>query len=174
MFVMSVGVENILRKVHSLLSKICTTLAIIPDIPSGMLESGEMLTVSVIDAMRNNSRGLSINQSKEDVAGDVWWSGRLGNWMFSVLRLTRDRDSRFDQLRQEIDESDLSCIDDLRKVGESKEMTEKRIGPFKVIAVEKILLPELTSVDPDRIMCRVEGCLSVKGFTSEKARALSY
>ena len=163
-------VEAVLKEVQTLICDLSTTLAGIADIPTGVVEGGERLMATVFEAMRNHASGLSINQSKDDVAGVEWWSHRLGDWMFSVLRLTQDNQARFTSVREAMDRADFTCIDRLRSIGASKEITDRRTGSSKVILLEFVKVPDIIAhaYEEDKLACPVQGC--VRGtFGTEKA-----
>ena len=76
-----------------------------------------------------------IPQVSTEPAGSTWWQGLLGNWLFAVCRAKDTDSSEYDRLRIVWSQADMAAIDQLRMIGNSKEMIAKMKGPALVVAL---------------------------------------
>jgi hypothetical protein len=156
-----------LKVCHKTCSRIVTTMAGIPTVRQDIIEDGEGIIRAVVEAMRNHAAHRSINQSRDDPAGSWWWEGRLGSWMCSVLRISRDADPQLDWVRSVLDRSDLGFLDRIKEIGYGEEMTARPNGPSRIVKLAFSAVPD-TIRPADVLDCPVEDCGSGP-FSSAKA-----
>ena len=160
------NVEEALRETGYVINYILQELARVPRMRAAVLEDGRELLRGVHEAGQLHALGKSINQLARDPPGSFSWDGKFGSWIFTILRMERNRKECFNALREEIKRVDMTFIDRLRALGKSPEMTDKPHGPAKRIEVATVIVPDVREVpDEEKIDCRVCG----RKYASEKA-----
>ena len=71
------SVEEVLVSIHTFVSGLNSALALIPDVSKHIINDGKKLIAAVEEAIRLNTKGMSINQVSSDPFGVCWWKGLL-------------------------------------------------------------------------------------------------
>ena len=152
-------IENTLRECNETINKIMILLSSIPieNINDSLLSDGNTLLQRSFEAMNLFVSGLSFCQSKEDPPQNFWWDGKLSNFLFKILRYTRDDNSAYDKLRDLVDALDLSIVDRLRNLANCDLMSTRRNGPSKIIIVNYQEI-KYDNDKNDPIICPAENC----------------
>ena len=107
------NVEEALRETGYVINYILQELARVPRMRAAVLEDGRELLRGVHEAGQLHALGKSINQLASDPPGSYSWDGKLGSWIFTILRMERNMKERFNALREEIKRVDMTFIDRL-------------------------------------------------------------
>ena len=160
--------RNVISNCGEAINQIVLCLSAIESIEPELIEEGTQLVKSATEAMTLFTKGLSINQSSSDPPGSIWWEGRLGNFIFNVLRLTRNMSPLYEPIRQMMDNFDFEFVDQIRKIGQSNEHMEiRQNGPASVV---KLIYKEAivsNYKEKEYILCPAEDCTGRYG--TEKA-----
>ena len=87
-----------LNEAHAAVSRILITLAGIPPVRKDRVTAS--LVYAAATHINDDSKGLGVQGN-----------GQINSWMCSILRLSRDKDSTLDPLRNILDRTDLGFMD---------------------------------------------------------------
>ena len=136
-----------LKEAHKAVSRILITLAGIPLARKDLLDAGNRVTASLVYALAAHINDESKGSGEQRI-------GQLNSWMCSILRLSRDKDSSLDPLRNILDRTDLGFMDRLTEsLPESlPEPKPERVSCTPVTIGLTVLSEE------QKIGCRAGGC----------------
>ena len=159
--------RNVISNCGEAINQIVLCLSAIESIEPELIEEGTQLVKSATEAMTLFTKGLSINQSSSDPPGSIWWEGRLGNFIFNVLRLARNMLPLYEPLRQIMDNLDFKFVDEIRKIGRSNEHMEiRQNGPAPVVKLSyKEAIISNSTKEQEYILCPAEDCTGRYGST---------